>query len=82
MAVGCSLCSALDSGCLVMIHFQMRPGLSEFLSWEALTLLAGGRGRVLALVTDMRLNPQALRFCSWKGCHYQWHRQDRRGGHC
>lgn len=49
MAVGCSLCSALDSGCLVMIHFQLRPGLSEFLSWEALMLLAGERRQSLGL---------------------------------
>lgn len=55
--------ASLDSRYLGQTDLLRRPGL-EFLSWAGPGWLAGERGRVLGLVSEMT---KVLHLCSWEG---------------
>ena len=56
---------SLDSRYLGQTDLLRRPGL-EFLSWTDPGWLAGERGRVLGLVSEMT---KVLHLSSWEGLH-------------
>lgn len=66
VAAECSTWSALDSRCLGKTNLLWRPGL-EFLGWADPGWLAGERGRVFALVGEMRLMPPGPASLLWGG---------------